>query len=329
MTSTRTDIHSPSNFTPEHYEFFDWYYVGGEEWALLANSPAAAQFVRTHKHVGPHGLGQCDHCGAYYSYGALFLHTPSGGYVAVGHDCAEGRFVTPPEFAAKRRILTKVIAGKRVRGKINIAVAELLDADPELADALEWGAEAERLLASMESYTEYGPEVTEEGRTYYRMIGFNVRTIRDISAKLHRYGSVSEKQVAFVKRLATEGAEKQVAAKRRVAEVAAMEPLTAGRQEIEGEIVSVKWQENTSGYGGYYGPGGSYKMLLALDSGHRVYGTVPSALDDVYQAAWKDGATEADLEGFLKGRRVRLSATVRPKGNDFGYFSRPTKPELL
>ena len=39
-----------------------------------------------------HGLGQCAHCGARIRYHIVFEHIPTGAVIAVGKDCADGRF---------------------------------------------------------------------------------------------------------------------------------------------------------------------------------------------------------------------------------------------
>lgn len=89
---------------------------------------------------------------------------------------------------------------------------------------------------------------------------------------------------------------------------AAANPLPEGRYEIEGTIVSTKWQSSQYGE--------TLKMLVVLDNElHKVWGTVPSAL-------WDD----AD-----KGARVRFTATVERSEDDpaFGFYKRPTKAEVL
>ncbi len=81
------------------------------------------------------------------------------------------------------------------------------------------------------------------------------------------------------------------------------EPLPEGRYEITGEILSTKWY-----YSADYGD--TLKMLVKLENGHRVYGTVPAALD------------HAELEG----QTVTFTGTVKRSDSDesYGYFSRPT-----
>lgn len=365
--SNRTDVHSPKNFRPQDYSFVDFYYIGNDEWGRAANSEYTAKYIRDNRHVGPHGLGKCDHCGTWYAYGAIFQHEPTGGWIAVGHDCAQGRFQCPDDFTFRRNYIAKVVAGQRMAGKKAAAVQALFDAHEDLAAAFEWGNEVTDLLNSdgMVEPDEdgYGYQATPEGRTYRRLVGYNANVLTDMEEKLRRYGSLSDKQIAFALKLYTEGQKKLADAKRIVEEVAAMQPLEAGRREVEGEIVSVKTEE---GYH-YHSPSVT-KMLVKLDSGHKVYATVPAAIEDDYfsrtngaqiafseidravfdadtgsreerQAAY-DARLEAcyaergvtrfgNMHEWLRGKRVRFTATIKPKGNDFAIASRPTKAELL
>jgi len=82
-------------------------------------------------------------------------------------------------------------------------------------------------------------------------------------------------------------------------------PLTAGRQALAGTLVSTKFVD------GYYGS--TFKMLVKLDDGNKVFGTVPSGLD------------------AEPGSRIEFTATVEPSRDDphFGFFSRPTKAKNI
>lgn len=96
--------------------------------------------------------------------------------------------------------------------------------------------------------------------------------------------------------------------------------LAEGRQTITGKIVSVKHEENNFSYHG----GLIIKITVLLESGHRVFGTCPSALVDEMH---NQGKTSNDL----KGREVEFTAAIKHSANDNGFaiFSRPTKPRLL
>lgn len=96
--------------------------------------------------------------------------------------------------------------------------------------------------------------------------------------------------------------------------------LTEGRQTITGKVVSVKHEDNNFSYHG----GTITKITVALESGHRVYGTCPGALID---AMLNEGGYSHDL----KGREVEFTAAIKHSKSDNGFaiFSRPTKPRVL
>jgi hypothetical protein len=89
------------------------------------------------------------------------------------------------------------------------------------------------------------------------------------------------------------------------AQLDAAPALVAERREIEGTVISLKTQESQYGF--------SYKMLVKLDDGNKVFGTQPSSLS------------------VKVGDRVRLTATIEPSRDDihFGFYSRPSKSENL
>ncbi len=122
----------------------------------------------------------------------------------------------------------------------------------------------------------------------------------DIAAKLWRFGSLSEAQIAAV----AKGVERE---RKIAAEKAAAGPLAEGEYEITGEILTTKWQESRD-------YGGSLKMLVKLDSGNKVWGTVPKALGDPE-----------------KGTRVTFTATVERSADDehFGFYKRPKGARAL
>jgi hypothetical protein len=81
-----------------------------------------------------------------------------------------------------------------------------------------------------------------------------------------------------------------------------------GRYAVTGEVLSVKE---------YFGDYGTvYKMLVDCGE-YRVFGSVPAAIRRVGPVA------------ELEGRSVSFSAAFAPKEKGFGFFSRPSKAELL
>lgn len=128
----------------------------------------------------------------------------------------------------------------------------------------------------------------------------------DILAKLRRYGSLSERQVAAVLRGAARDAEYAARREAERIELKGAAPLAEGRRLISGEIISAKWKATRFGT--------QPKMLLREESGNKVWGTIPASLvpDD------------EDVRSLI-GETVTLTGTVRRSDDDqhFGFFSRP------
>lgn len=127
--------------------------------------------------------------------------------------------------------------------------------------------------------------------------------VNDVIGKLRRYGSISDTQKNAI--IAAQARDDRTDAQR--AEENANTPdLVEGRYTIEGEVLTTKEQDSQYGT--------TLKQLVKLDDGTKVWGTVPSAIWDID-----------------KGDRVRFDAKVTVSKDDrtFGFYSRPTKPEVV
>ncbi|MER7688762.1 hypothetical protein [Streptomyces sp. NPDC097610] len=142
--------------------------------------------------------------------------------------------------------------------------------------------------------------------------------IDDMRRYLRRLDVLTERQAAAVRKF-IEGARRRAAEEeRRKAEAEAAGPVPEGRQTLTGEVVSAKIRDND------FSPSGAdYKMLVRLDNGAKVYGTIPKALQT-------RRTTEGNLFA-LRGVRVQFDATVTAKTGEptFGYFQRPTKATFI
>ncbi len=138
---------------------------------------------------------------------------------------------------------------------------------------------------------------------------FEESVISDMYGKLIRYGSLTEKQWSFMQVCV----EKHKINLQREADQAAeraMRPdipaaLLSGRNRIEGEIIAMKEIDSQYGF--------TTKVLVRDDYGWVVWGTLPSAIDNA-----------------SRGDRIAFNAVVS-NGDErgFGFFSRPTKPEIV
>lgn len=99
---------------------------------------------------------------------------------------------------------------------------------------------------------------------------------------------------------------------RKAAEAAAPKAeVPEGRERVAGEIVSLREEDDPYSYHG----GRVLKMLLKEERGFKLWGTVPRSL---YEAA-------------EKGAKVAFTARLTRSADDssFGFYSRPTKAEVL
>lgn len=88
--------------------------------------------------------------------------------------------------------------------------------------------------------------------------------------------------------------------------VSAIPDLPTGLYTIVGRVISIKWVENQWG--------GQLKVLVELDTGQRVFGTLPAAISDA----------NAD-------DRISFDATVEASKDDrlFGFYKRPRNAQIL
>ena len=284
----RKDIHRPAAIEPADYFFVAHDYYGPDNMSMSLSGERAAfreHMARTGgKFSGHDHGGSCHVCGAGAMYVAKFWHKPSNSYIVTGEDCAAKMEMGNP--AAFRKFRDKIAGQKEAIAGKRKAKATLEEAGMGEAWAI---FEKKEGLSSDESI------------------------VVDIIFKLVRYGSISEKQMAFIGRLlekiakAPEIAAAKAAA--RALEMANAEPVPVveGRVLVKGEVLTVKEQE------GFYGF--QIKMLVKSESGFKLWGTVPSAL-------------VGEVE---KGSVVEFSAAVKPSDDDqyFGFFSRPSKAKVI
>lgn len=256
-----------------------------------------------------HNNGGCASCGARYAYGAVFgsraqTHDSNEWtLLAVGHDCAFNLFGLA-DLAAKQK---REVAKRVKRNKIRAEFEAQLEADADLADAFSLSFEG-------------APIDHPKDGTYLHGTGAGI--VYDILHKGRRYGSISERQADLVKKIAREHRERQAQRAEKEAELGPVEDVPEGRVEITGIVISHKWQENDYG--------DVHKMLVESENGRwRVWGTVPAKIE-VDRYSYDEGRPVATGH-TLKGSRVRFSANVEASKDDstFGFYKRPTKPELL
>jgi hypothetical protein len=279
----RTDIHRPSAIVPADYSFIacdslysnamDVPFIRAQRAVITAHQARTGGAWSNHEHGGT-----CHVCGAAAMYLAVYHHTPTNTYIQTGEDCADKMSLGQP--AAFRCIREEVKRDREAQAGKRKAQEVLAAAD---------------LSAAWTVYTTPHAPAYEEN------------TISDIVGKLVRYGSVSDKQLAFVRRLLAAIPERAVKVAARAVEQAAAAPVpvTDARIVIEGEVLSKKVVEGRFG--------SVLKMLVKTDAGTKLWGTVPAAISPE------------------KGDRVKLVAKVEPSKDDpkFGFFSRPAQAVIV
>lgn len=270
----RTDTHRPSVINPAEYMFVGILYDPQAAEVVGGNQLLAEESHKIHQFMEEHGArwathqhgGSCMCCGASALYLGVFYHEPHNECITVGQDCA-----------------VKLAMGhesdfRHARERVRSAIAEA----ERKATIARW-IESNGLTQAEELY---------KGRSLMSSGSRDVDTIIDIMGKFHRYGSMSDKQLNFVRALL----------QRINGDAPPEEPkgiCPSGRINITGTIISIKDVKSRWGT--------KQKMLVKTPENYKVWGSVPRGLEAV------------------KGAQVSFVATVTTSEQDasFGIFSRP------
>jgi len=283
--------HKPKTMNPEHYRYLGWLYQGGSEAILNSlgfahKDPEFINFMDLQEdeklnqgnwYVG----GTCDHCGSHFAWGNVYEYIPTGEKVVVGHICAD-KFNMTSHTQLKQREAERRAEAFRKRKKINAAEKLYRERNWLISNILD------SELAKTNDF------------------------IGDLKRKLHEYGSLTERQGAAaiastIKDFWYKGAKEEQEANQ-----AEAEDVPEGKGlEVTGRIISTRYQDSKFAYGVT-----ELKMLVQDDRGFRVWGTMPTSLENV---------------GADSGSRIRFTANLEPSNDDpkFGFFKRPRKAELL
>jgi hypothetical protein len=276
MTKAPT-VHNPTNFEPKDYEVLDYLdnhrpeYVGGSvdgwkhevEWW-------EADMLRTFGVDWRKKVHHCAHCGnGMVRWITAVLHHPTGEVCVFGSDCTK-RLEFEDKHAFKLAQLMAAAEARKVRFTVYNKRKSFLDANPALADAMVHVDDA------------------VHAKNFF---------VKDVLAKLDRYGDLSEKQVAAV--VASLARDVEWAVKRATEAAEPKGDAPSGRTEVTGTVLSMKEHENAFGF--------TMKMTLKLTNGARVWVTAPGS------------------ESLEKGDVVTLRATWTPSKDDksFAFGSRP------
>lgn len=220
-----------------------------------------------------HGTGRCTVCGAFFVFGEIWRHIPTGEHIHLGHDCADKYNLVAD------RSEWEAWHAKQTRER---AVAVIAREKAKARDA--FIAEHEGLSAAFE--LRQGQGNVEDSK--------QAAILENIYSKLHAYGSLSEKQIAFVLKLADEI--------KNPPPVEAHVPAPEGRVTFDGEVVGSKVVDS------FYGSTIKLTVKVATPAGSwLVWLTCP-------------GSISGD-----KGDKLRLTATLTRSDRDqhFAFGKRP------
>ena len=243
----RDDIHKPSLLDPAEYEFMAAFYQGSSEDMMRSYQYDMQEYDEALEQYpvfqGNHDTkGTCDHCGAAFAHGALFLHIPTQELIHVGHICADNTVGLPDKAAAARKKAEKYAAAQKAHRKQMEKTQAWRDEHEELVTWLNWTVENENAHDFLSS----------------------------LLGTINKWGDLSEAQTRAAYKW-MEGAKKKA---ERAAEdavrLANAPAVSEGRYDIIAEIVSTKWQSSDFG--------DQLKMLVLLSDGNKLWGTMPKVL---------------------------------------------------
>jgi hypothetical protein len=297
---SRTDCHSPSKFDPSQYEYAYMLDLNPDRQAIGVPDPNYLQYCRDaiqRFRTGPRpaspkrGIGQCEHCGAHFLYGAIFLHLPTGEYIQVGNTCADEAFGH-----SSRRSYDLQKAKDRARAARHKVKMQ--------AQALRFLRGFPRVDAILSAFSDRHP------------------ILDDIAASLARRGDLSSKQIALVLKLGREIASEAIdptagvippceycrSVDHKSEDCTNRIKAPTGKAKAIGRIVHTRVDE------GYYGS--TIKGLFVSNDGWKAWLTVPRA--------WLDHTINMDRSD-VADVSFTLSGTFEPSEKDpyFAFVRRP------
>lgn len=239
----------------------------------------------------------CDHCGTGINHVFWFV-SADGNRFKVGSSCVE----KSGDSGLKNQIKTEV---KRIQKEQRAARKEVKNLAKRLARRVaNWGSVRARLRSN--------PDLS-------RLLRVDNRITADVRTRFLEWGTLSDAQEELLYKL--EKQNEAYKARKQADEERTWIPVPDGeRLQVEGTVLSTKLQDTMYGE--------ILKMLVRVDTeegSFKLWGSVPQAL---WYREYRDGSIE---HTDIKGKRVRFTAKLKRSDKDpeFGFFSRPTKAELV
>ena len=281
----RTDIHRKGAIVPTDYRYVMSYSLSTTQHGWVVPSYSVNCILDTNHAVSDHtgdccviGMhadpskkfathghtGKCTICGAVYIYGDIWQHIPTGEYIHVGHDCAD-KMHTQDRRAFEHGRVAHINRQKRQQ--------------------------------RLEQFCADNDGMAEVLALYEKS-----SILADMRNKVLEWGNLSEKQIAFAKKLAYEILNPPVKAP--------ILELSIGKQTVTGTFVSRKQTENAYGY--------VEKGLFLVTEGDKVakiWMTVPRYVPDGLNVPLtiKVTLSKGSEAGFYFGSRPSIAQKIYQK----------------
>lgn len=291
----RTDPHRPGILDPDAYKYVTYIEPLPKPWPSMTPADVAIidqarernrqllEQLDAHGAKIHGGLYNCDVCGAWYQWGEMWRHEPTGELITIGHQCADGYslYSGDPDGLKARR---KRLAEFRKRGRRATEAREKLRA------------------------------FVRDNRGVSALLRGDHYILRDMRAKLLRYGSLSERQMELAAKIQREERERATEKADEPTAVAIPEALLDGRHEVRGKVLGTRVEDDPFSYNGQV-----VKMLVQIEAeggAFKLWGRAPSALLG---------------DGPLKGAEVAFACRIQKSDRDdaFGFINRPTKARRI
>lgn len=247
MTTAIRKHGKAADINPADYRHLGDYYNGpSPHWREvygLEHSRLAAVLNVYGQELNP--ATKCEHCGAGFNHGSLYLYEPTSEIISVGQICSVNTF--------------------RNRAKTDLAQARL-------KRAYDRAVAKEQTEAAREAW------IAENSEVHAHLVKFadDVPFYRDLLGSLSHYGGLTARQTEAVKRNIQRDSERAVRNLTREAEnaekIAAGVKAPTGVTNVVGTVLSVRTHENAYGY--------RLVMTVEDDRGFKVWGTVPRSLNN-------------------------------------------------
>lgn len=261
MTTSRSDIHRPTEIRPEDYSYL-------ESWDLqmplhTSDKYMRGLFERAENSSADHSdvLSQCDHCGAHLRYIALWEHKPTGDVIVTGETCARETMEVPDRLILDQKRLRETAAARRAAVR-----------------------ESDEIQKRREEMRERYPEAVEILWDYQ---GENI-FIQDVAARFGKKGYLSQRQADTVVYAHKRDLDR---AKRNVADEPKVPAPEGNGIEITGKVLKVASQDN----------GWNVREVMTVldERGFKVWGTVPSSIHWVEEDGDRRPIQRGDLVTFV------------------------------